>query len=229
LAGQNNSHQLNRHTMATTQNTLIGKASGSVGGVTFGSWKGKNVIRSKPQSVANPNSAGQQKSRGKLTTAVSLYRQGAGVFNAGFMQMANGKSAYNAFTSENVKNGSIAHTKPLLIDDLTKFRASKGTLAQAKVTNTTVDVPSHSVIVGIDNSNMLAGQSGEDQAALLLVDATGKIIGHEVNAGPRAGESATLNNAVGLVVGQTYHIYLFFVNPYTRQVSESQHLTAVAG
>lgn len=36
--------------MARVQNTLIGRASGSVGGATFTTWKGINVLKSKPRA-----------------------------------------------------------------------------------------------------------------------------------------------------------------------------------
>lgn len=49
--------------MARTQNTLFGRTSGSIGGVTCQTWKGVNVVRSKPFEV-----------RQNVTQAVQLNR-----------------------------------------------------------------------------------------------------------------------------------------------------------
>src|SRR5574344_1175407 len=110
--------------MAIVQNTLIGKASGSVGGTTFTSWKGKNVLKSKPAQVANPRTAAQTAQRTKFIGAVASYRQMAPVVQQGFAGLAVGKSAYNAYASENIKNGSLSSDVVNMFDDLTKLKVA---------------------------------------------------------------------------------------------------------
>ena len=60
---------------AVTQNSIIGRTRGKVGGVVFSKWRGLNTLRSKPESVKNPKSPGQLFQRKKLTLLVELYRK----------------------------------------------------------------------------------------------------------------------------------------------------------
>lgn len=59
--------------MAIVSNTLIGKTRGSVGNVTFTTWKGRNVIKEKSKP-ANPNSEKQAKQRLKFKHAFTFAR-----------------------------------------------------------------------------------------------------------------------------------------------------------
>jgi hypothetical protein len=49
--------------MAKTQNPLIGRASGQAGGMIFSKSFDKNIIRSRPMTVSNPNTPAQQRQR----------------------------------------------------------------------------------------------------------------------------------------------------------------------
>jgi hypothetical protein len=53
--------------MAIPSNTLIGKTKGSVGNVTFTTWKGRNVIKEKSNSPANPRTPAQVAQRAKFS------------------------------------------------------------------------------------------------------------------------------------------------------------------
>ena len=52
--------------MARTQNTLFGRTSGSIGGVTCQTWKGVNIVRSKPFEVRQNVTPSVQLNRNKF-------------------------------------------------------------------------------------------------------------------------------------------------------------------
>ena len=58
--------------MAIVQNTLIGRSSGRVGNAVFTQWKGKNVLKQKPEIVTNPRTALQQQQRSRFTTLMAI-------------------------------------------------------------------------------------------------------------------------------------------------------------
>lgn len=56
--------------MAKIERGILGGLSGKIGGVVGSSWKGIAVLKAKPLSVANPNTAAQQAQRGKFSMCV---------------------------------------------------------------------------------------------------------------------------------------------------------------
>jgi len=79
--------------MATTSNPLIGSASGSVGGVTFSKWKGINVIKAKPVTVAQPDSDKRTMQQSALRQIVAIYRMMISLIFVSFKSMAISQSA----------------------------------------------------------------------------------------------------------------------------------------
>jgi hypothetical protein len=89
--------------MGVIKRGILGGFSGKVGAVTGSSWKGIEIIKSRPLSVANPRSAGQVTQRNKLTNIVRI----ATVINASvikplFDRFAVQQSGYNAFCQANI-------------------------------------------------------------------------------------------------------------------------------
>lgn len=213
--------------MAIVSNPLIGKTSGSIGGVTFSSWKGLNVAKSKPTSVANPRTTNQLEQRRMQTFAVALYRQAAALFNIGFIQMAIGQSSYNAFVSANRTNGSITDNGTNADFSHTEFVASKGTLNAT--TFTLLDVVTLDGDATITWDGAITGnQSATDTVSLIVTNNDGVVLGAQVNISQRSAEIATIQLTVAPVTGQPVHAYAFFYQAGSRKVSDSQHKTTTA-
>lgn len=115
--------------MAVVQNTLIGKSKQSVGGTTFSTWKGINVLKSKPTSVANPKSDLQLMQRSALQQIVSIYRTINVAVKKGWKKFAVQKSEYNAFTSFALKNAFDYAAPPIAELDPTLLKITNGTLS----------------------------------------------------------------------------------------------------
>ena len=60
--------------MAVVQNPIIGRARGQAGGMVFTTQFGRNVLKSKALSVANPKTDKQLGRRAAMTQTVALYR-----------------------------------------------------------------------------------------------------------------------------------------------------------
>jgi hypothetical protein len=88
--------------MAEIKKGILGGGSGKVGNVTMTSWKGIDIIKGRPNSVANPNTAGQVTNRG----AFKLASQYASAILASMIiplmnRFAKRMSGYNLFVSYN--------------------------------------------------------------------------------------------------------------------------------
>lgn len=89
--------------MARIKKGILGGGSGSVGSVTMSSWKGIDVLKAKPTSVANPKTAGQLAQRGKFSNVVAF----AGILLSTIIKplwdrFASKQSGYNAFVQANI-------------------------------------------------------------------------------------------------------------------------------
>lgn len=114
--------------MAVVQNTLIGKSKQSVGGTTFSTWKGINVLKSKPTSIANPQSDLQMMQRSALQQIVSIYRTINVSVKKGWKKFAVQKSEYNAFTSYALKNSFDFAAPPVADLDPKLLKITNGTI-----------------------------------------------------------------------------------------------------
>lgn len=206
--------------MAKPQNTLIGKTSGSVGGTTFSSWKGINVLKAKAEQVANPNTPGQQEQRSKLRKAVAVFRAAHDTIDVGMMQQAVKMSGYNAFVSENLKNGAFLGTTLAAVDDLSKLVISKGTLA-----STAFNVEAFEVVdptIEISWSAAPSGnQTASDLAYFVVIGEDGTLIAESNGVVQRSAGTLSLNRLAAPVAGQDYGFYLFFYQQSTRTVSDT--------
>lgn len=89
--------------MARLNQGILGGISGAIGNVVGSSWKGIAVIKSKPLSVANPQSAGQVAQRTKMSNTVAFAQVIlAGVIKPLWDRFAQKQSGYNAFVSSNI-------------------------------------------------------------------------------------------------------------------------------
>ena len=93
--------------MAIVQNTLIGRSKGRVGNAVFTTWKGRNVLKQKPEIVTNPRSALQQQQRSKFTTLMAIGKSLRPVLQLGFKEYAGTVSWLNRFISTNTGSGLL--------------------------------------------------------------------------------------------------------------------------
>lgn len=93
--------------MAIVQNTLIGRSSGRVGNAVFTQWKGRNVLKQKPEIVTNPRSALQQQQRSRFTALMAIGKSLRPILQLGFKEYAGSVTWLNRFISTNTGSGLL--------------------------------------------------------------------------------------------------------------------------
>lgn len=206
--------------MARVQNTLIGKSSGSVGGATFSSWKGINVLKSKAITVANPKTQSQQNQRNRMSLLVALFRATSGALNIGFSKLASGMSAYNAFVQANLLPANFAGAAPSMTVVWANILTAKGTVAPTEITSVTATNASANVVIAFPSSPIPLGGSGDDVAVAVVYNETKDVYGYVSTALRSTGTTTVVMPEVS-ATSDVLHVYLFFRNPLTGEVSDS--------
>ena len=213
--------------MARVQNTLIGKSSGSVGGATFSTWKGINVLKSKAIEVANPQTQLQQNQRNRMALLVALFRLISSTVNIGFSKLAIQKSAYNAFVQANLLPANFTGTAPSMDLDFTKILVSKGTIGNAENVAVAGTNASATVTLTWDESPLPVGGSLTDQAIAAVYNETKDVWGFNVaGTATRDDETISVTMPEASATSDDLLGYLFFRNPVTGEVSTSQFTDA---
>ncbi len=101
-------------------------ARGSYGGVVEQKWKDKNILRTKPTSVENPNTVAQQFQRAKFSAMQALSRILSVVFSIGLKSMTSSMTAYNAFMKVNLKTALTGSTPQDVAIDYPNLVLAKG-------------------------------------------------------------------------------------------------------
>ncbi len=213
--------------MAILQNTLIGRSRGSIGGVTFSTWKGLNVGKSKPVSVANPDTDPQKAQRSAMTQIVALFRQVVGAVEIGFRKLAVHQSAYNAFTSYNLKNavGKAGAVATIIKNNLL---FSKGTIGVVPFLTHVASVGAETIVLTWDDSIIPVGGSATDELSLVAINGiTNQAIYLPITGGQdRSTGTATFAvPADFMTLGQTLTLYPFWLNSTSGEVSDNNHYT----
>lgn len=159
--------------MAVIKAGILGGLSGSIGNVTGSSWKGVAVLRTKPLSVANPNTPAQQAVR---TPWASLTKLGSSITGAILQPVWNGiaskMSGYNLFLQKNAQLAfsSLGDFLPLGLS------VSPGTLPSAVVS---VDELASPTVMSFNIATALPSVQAlpTDKLYAVVVDADGIYLG----------------------------------------------------
>lgn len=207
--------------MAVVQNTLIGSARGKVGGTVFTKQFGKNVLKSKPLSVANPNSDKQKDQRVSLARTVELYRSISAVINQTFKSQAVGMSAFNAFTSKAKLNSFTYTGNGLPVMNPEDLLISKGTISPVAATGKEITIPAKSVTVVFPVTLSDASQKATDKAVLGLYNAKSGLIRASITSAMRSSGTATASFDNVDLAGDEYFVYLAFLSADGAKASDS--------
>lgn len=205
--------------MATIKSGILGGLSGSIGNVTGSSWKGIAVLRTKPLSVANPNTPAQQAVR---TPWAKLTRLGSSIVGSIIQPVWNGiaskMSGYNLFLQQNSQSAFSA-LGDFVPENLT---VSPGTLAATSITTTVLDDLSSAPVAWstvLPSTQALA----TDRAYIAVFDADGSLVGVSSGQVPRSAGTATITFNKLLDNGGHYAVYLFFMSADGKRIfSQSQ-------
>lgn len=207
--------------MARVSNTLIGPSSGRVGNAVFSTWKGINVLKEKPISVANPNSDGQQMRRSALAQVVTMFRQMPAAIRAGYKKLAVQMSEFNAMASEVLTNAFDYSVPPTATFVPADALISKGTIAVTPLTGQTISVGAGTVAVTYATTTPEPGQSAGDRAILCAYNITLDDWAGSATTDLRSDGAASIPLPSGWVAGNSVQVYLGFFNPSSQESSDS--------
>ncbi len=207
--------------MAVVQNTLIGRARGRVGNVVFSTHKGQNILKQKPEIVANPRTASQQLARARFTALLAIGLLLRPILPIGFRQFGGQVSWLNKFMSMNSNSGLMALSGPvgeyatiwsnLVISDGTMFPTVFTGTASATEVELTWPIAT------------IANQSDED---LFFCFVTGEV-SQEFALGTASHVDGTITIPMVNAIASTINAVGFFMNPTTLIVSPSYNLEIV--
>lgn len=138
--------------MAIVQNPITGNSSGRLGNVIFYTSYGKNVIRTKPLKVKQPNTTGQIKSRSAFSLVQKFIAKNILHFRETCQSLQNNNSTYIAVISYYLQN-CLQYSEGLYNFDTTKMIFSAGNLQNIEApTVCTIDENQNIQIVWNDNT-----------------------------------------------------------------------------
>lgn len=214
--------------LSIVQNVLIGRSKQKIGNAVFTTWKGKNVLKSKPLTVENPRTDNQLMRRSALSQAVESYRGIANCIQVGWKELAIGMSEYNAFASFMLKYSFDYSTPPTATLVYSQVVISKGTIASTQITSASSSAGADTVTLNWDASDLQPGQSNSDKAIIVVVDTTTGVRGFVTNVS-RSTETATVTLPFDITLGDTLECYLGFYNPTSMKAADSDHMQITAG
>ena len=192
--------------MAKLSQGILGGISGKIGNLVGSSWKGIPVIKTKPLSVANPQTAGQVAQRSKMTNIVAFSKEIlSGIIKPLWDRNAQYQSGYNSFVSENIAlfSGGLPSPAGELVMSKGKMQATAlGSIlisAGAETASITwIDDSGSGYKLATDDAYILLVNSDTDQVYVSSGDVT------------RADEEYIFTGMTDTDAGQTFYVYLAF-------------------
>ena len=212
--------------MSVVSNPLIGASKQKMGNAVFSTWKGINVLKTKPLSVANPRTDGQLVQRSGFSILVEAYRQMSGVVTRGFKELAIRKSEFNAFMSYNLKNAIDYSTPPTAILEDAALLISKGSIAVTPVLTVVADRSSNTIVATFATTADQPGQSLTDVALIAAWNSVTNEFTGAVTTAARSTGTASIDLPASWATGQALSVYVGFSNPLTKKCSDSQYTLA---
>lgn len=214
-----------------TQNPLIGRARKSAGSNTFTTWKGLNVVKTKPLQVANPDTDAQRMNRSAMRQSVEIFRFISAAVNYGFIELAIHMSPYNAFVSYLRRNSFDYSTPPNATIDPTLIEIARGSIYPTTMTSVAIDESSAQMTAVFSSTVDAPGQSTSDRIfAAVFNENTGVWEALVITAAVRGTGSYAWALANVYNAGDNCHVYTFFSSADGRKSSDSQYtnVTVVA-
>lgn len=207
--------------MALLKRGILGGLSGKVGNVVGSSWKGLEVLRTLPLSVANPNTASQQAQRGAFGASVAFAQMIlTGAIKPLWDRFVQAQSGFNAWISANISEFTTAglQTPAAVV-------MSRGNLHPEPIASVTPDTTGNDVTVTWTSSG---GSANDDAYLVCWNEDTDEAV---VQAATADRSTGTIDSAVfaqGVQAGNTIHAWLMFRSDSGDAVSDSNYDSATA-
>lgn len=212
-------------TMSVVQNPIIGRASGKFSTAIFQKWKDKNVLRSKPLTVANPNSPAQQMRRNMFAYAVDFARLISPVVIIGFNGFKSTLTWMNMFVKKANTGWLVPGAAPLFTIDWVALITSQGPMTPTHIASIVATNASVSVNVTWPTTLAAPDQASTDIPCIVAYNEDQQQIGYYVGSPAiiRAIGGATFSMSGNNLTGDTLHVYLFFQRADGTMVSSNTY------
>jgi hypothetical protein len=205
--------------MARMYQGILGGLSGKIGNVVGSSWKGIPVLKTKPLSVANPQTAAQVAQRTAMT-ACTYYASllNSSVIKPLWDRFASKMSGYNAFVQANI--GEFTST---LVADWANIKTSQGKMVAVTIEDVDALATDVALTVTFPSTLLDAYAQSTDKVYVCAINAsTGDVAlpGVASTRADGAGYAVFRNN---LVAGNLLKVYVAFKRVDGTVVSNSAY------
>lgn len=193
--------------MATIKKGILGGFSGTVGTVVGASWRGMDVIRSRPKSSKSKPSPLQVMQREKFALAIKFQNSLRSMQSRLYGDNAGVKSRVNLAASYLLRK-VVAYENNLAVLQMDKVIVTKGSLTGFQ-TLTVVDAAAQTLTFGWnDNSNQILANATDIFCTAVYEEESGEF---EITEGPETRITGAASVALPEVwAGKTVHVYAFF-------------------
>jgi Family of unknown function (DUF6266) len=209
--------------MGRIKKGILGGFAGQVGPVIGGTWKGVEYMRSKPTSVANPNTTGQQNQRNKFRGVVAV----ASILLGNIIQplwnpIAKGMSGFNEFVS---KNTEAFTTAGVLIAN--SFKSTFGSLLGSPISSSTATAATDTIVINFPDNSGVGNALATDKTVVVWYNQDQDYWNAEVGTTTRSGATVSVTDDK-MVSTDTLELYLsFYRDGNLALASTSIHATEV--
>jgi len=204
--------------MAIVQNPITGRSKKKFGNAVFSTQFGQNVMRTKALEVKNPKTPGQVNQRSKFKLMVFMSRILLGMIRVSFQNMAKGKSAFNAFMQANIKT-AITGTPGNYVISYPDLLLAKGPLFQAQNFLAGNDIAGKIKRTWTPPTDPLDASNSDKLYTIAYNETKGEWSYGQTSTLRSAGIDQQTVSAPW--VGDTVHVYSFFVSTDGKQCSDS--------
>lgn len=205
--------------MAKIRSGILGPVSGSIGGIVGAKWKGIPTIRSKPLSVANPNTASQQAQRGKFSQVVAVARLLlSDLIQTYWDPFAREMSGYNSFVRQNIAAFDAAG-----LATPANFYSARGILVGVANIDVGLHVSGDYAILTFDDNSGIGDALPDDVLHVVCYNTVKKSWTFSLDNALRSAGVLNVNN-IDWETGDFIKFYPFFTRPNVSKISDSVHV-----
>lgn len=207
--------------MGTYNKGILGPFSGIVGTVVGSTFRGKDVMRSRPRKSSKPATAIQLEQRAKFKKAIQFLTPARALLSDYFGSPAGSQSRFNLAVSYHIQVAATIVNNVAQLD-FNKVVYAKGALLSPQNLVCTAHANAELQLNWIDNSGQ-AGTEPTDKLVVVCVEKDADEYQFFLNAAIRSDSTASVNLPTYLI-GSAVHVYAFMVSDNGKINSTSQHL-----
>ncbi|VBB48629.1 hypothetical protein TRIP_D450084 [uncultured Paludibacter sp.] len=206
--------------MATSQNPLTGRMSGTVGNFVATTYRGQNVIRSKAFNPKDANSEAQQKHRSIFKLMSDEYTSLASIISFGFPNRPKNQSPYNAFMAANLPV-AVDKSGETPVIDYSKMVLSKGSLPRVNVVS--VETGETGITVNYQPRSAYPEASPDDVVTAVVKSTEGMLYSVSKPRGELETDSILLP-LLNATTDNVIYIYLMVVSADKQKASQTSYV-----